>query len=137
MGFEQVDLFGFSMGGMIAQEIALMEPQFVRKMIIAGTGPMAAWWIEREGHSAEQPSHVRNLRDWRSEAWSCARRICSIAWAPEPRAPEANCVLVPLSGSSIEHAYCPTGCTSFDASTLNQSSVPTNRSVAIGTNGAS
>src|SRR5436190_16100556 len=27
MGFEEVDLFGFSMGGMIAQEIALMEPQ--------------------------------------------------------------------------------------------------------------
>ena len=42
MGFEQVDLFGFSMGGMIAQEIALMEPQLVRKMIIAGTGPPAA-----------------------------------------------------------------------------------------------
>ncbi|MFL5618483.1 MAG: alpha/beta fold hydrolase [Gemmatimonadaceae bacterium] len=39
MGFEQVDLFGFSMGGMIAQEIALMESQLVRKMIIAGTGP--------------------------------------------------------------------------------------------------
>ena len=30
MGFEHVDLFGFSMGGMIAQEIALMEPQLVR-----------------------------------------------------------------------------------------------------------
>jgi pimeloyl-ACP methyl ester carboxylesterase len=39
MGLKQVDLFGFSMGGMIAQEIALMEPQLVRKMIIAGTGP--------------------------------------------------------------------------------------------------
>ena len=39
MGFAQVDFFGFSMGGMIAQEIALMEPQLVRKMIIAGTGP--------------------------------------------------------------------------------------------------
>jgi pimeloyl-ACP methyl ester carboxylesterase len=26
MGVEQVDLFGFSMGGMIAQEIVLMEP---------------------------------------------------------------------------------------------------------------
>jgi pimeloyl-ACP methyl ester carboxylesterase len=38
MGFAQVDLFGFSMGGMIAQEIVLMEPQLVRKMIIAGTG---------------------------------------------------------------------------------------------------
>jgi pimeloyl-ACP methyl ester carboxylesterase len=42
MGFEQVDLFGFSMGGMISQEIVLMEPQLVRKMIIARTGPPAA-----------------------------------------------------------------------------------------------
>jgi pimeloyl-ACP methyl ester carboxylesterase len=39
MSFEHVDLFGFSMGGMIAQEIAQMEPQLVRRMIIAGTGP--------------------------------------------------------------------------------------------------
>lgn len=39
MGFEQVDLFGFSMGGMIAQEIVLMAPQLVRRMIVTGTGP--------------------------------------------------------------------------------------------------
>lgn len=38
-GFKQVDLFGFSMGGMIAQEIVAKEPQLVRKMILAGTGP--------------------------------------------------------------------------------------------------
>jgi pimeloyl-ACP methyl ester carboxylesterase len=38
-GFQKVDLFGFSMGGMIAQEIVMMEPQLIRKMIIAGTGP--------------------------------------------------------------------------------------------------
>jgi len=38
-GFEQVDLFGFSMGGMIAQEIVLKAPQLVRKMVLAGTGP--------------------------------------------------------------------------------------------------
>lgn len=38
-GFQQVDLFGFSMGGMIAQEVVLKEPQLVRKMILAGTGP--------------------------------------------------------------------------------------------------
>jgi pimeloyl-ACP methyl ester carboxylesterase len=37
--FKQVDLLGFSMGGMVAQEIVLKEPQLVRKMIIAGTGP--------------------------------------------------------------------------------------------------
>jgi pimeloyl-ACP methyl ester carboxylesterase len=39
LGYRQVDLFGFSMGGMISQEIVLKEPQLVRKMILAGTGP--------------------------------------------------------------------------------------------------
>ena len=38
-GFRQVDLFGFSLGGMVAQEIVLKDPQLVRKMILAGTGP--------------------------------------------------------------------------------------------------
>ena len=42
LGFDQVDLFGFSMGGMIAQVIAQEEPQLVRKMILAGTGPAGA-----------------------------------------------------------------------------------------------
>ena len=41
LGFDQVDLFGFSMGGMIAQVIA-QQPQLVRKMILAGTGPVGA-----------------------------------------------------------------------------------------------
>ena len=39
LGFDRVDLFGFSMGGMIAQVIAQEEPRLVRKMILAGTGP--------------------------------------------------------------------------------------------------
>jgi pimeloyl-ACP methyl ester carboxylesterase len=47
LGFEQVDLFGFSMGGMIAQVIAQEEPQLVRKMIIAGTGPAGGEGIEK------------------------------------------------------------------------------------------
>ena len=39
LGLERVDLFGFSLGGMVAQVIALEEPQLVRRMILAGTGP--------------------------------------------------------------------------------------------------
>ena len=39
LGLEQVDLVGFSMGGMIAQVIAQDQPQLVRKLILAGTGP--------------------------------------------------------------------------------------------------
>jgi pimeloyl-ACP methyl ester carboxylesterase len=39
LGLEQVDLLGFSMGGMIAQVVAAKEPRLVRKLILAGTGP--------------------------------------------------------------------------------------------------
>jgi pimeloyl-ACP methyl ester carboxylesterase len=39
LGFDQVDLHGFSMGGMIAQVIAQEEPELVRKLILTGTGP--------------------------------------------------------------------------------------------------
>ena len=41
LGFDQVDLHGFSMGGMIAQVIARDEPELVRKLILTGTGPAA------------------------------------------------------------------------------------------------
>jgi pimeloyl-ACP methyl ester carboxylesterase len=47
LGFDRVDLFGFSMGGMIAQVIAQQEPRLVRKMIIAGTGPAGGEGIEK------------------------------------------------------------------------------------------
>ncbi|HEY6636989.1 MAG TPA: alpha/beta hydrolase [Solirubrobacterales bacterium] len=47
LGLDQVDLFGFSMGGMIAQVIAQEEPQLVRKMIIAGTGPAGGEGIDK------------------------------------------------------------------------------------------
>jgi pimeloyl-ACP methyl ester carboxylesterase len=39
LGLEQVDILSFSMGGMIAQVIARTEPQLIRRLILAGTGP--------------------------------------------------------------------------------------------------
>ena len=39
LGYEKVDLVGFSLGGFISQEILLQEPQLVRKAILTGTGP--------------------------------------------------------------------------------------------------
>lgn len=47
LGLDQVDLFGFSMGGMIAQVIAQREPGLVRKMILAGTGPAGGDGIDK------------------------------------------------------------------------------------------
>ena len=37
----QVDLLGYSLGGMIAQEIALLRPRMVRRLVLAGTGPLS------------------------------------------------------------------------------------------------
>ena len=42
----RVDLFGFSLGGFVAQEIALTAPERVRKLILAGTGPKGAPGME-------------------------------------------------------------------------------------------
>lgn len=39
LGYKQVDLLGFSVGGFIAQEVAIGHPSLVRKLILAGTGP--------------------------------------------------------------------------------------------------
>src|SRR5271154_6324802 len=39
LGLERVDLLGFSLGGMVAQEIALARPSLVRKMLLVGTAP--------------------------------------------------------------------------------------------------
>jgi pimeloyl-ACP methyl ester carboxylesterase len=47
LGFDQVDLFGFSLGGMIAQVIAREEPRLVGKMILAGTGPAGGDGIDK------------------------------------------------------------------------------------------
>src|SRR5215218_8064290 len=47
LGVDRVDLFGFSMGGMIAQVIAQRQPRLVRKMILAGTGPAGGEGIEK------------------------------------------------------------------------------------------
>ena len=42
MGFEQVDLLGFSIGSFVAQEIALSRPDVVRRMILASSAPEGA-----------------------------------------------------------------------------------------------
>ena len=39
LGLEHIDLFGFSMGGYVAQQIAVDRPELVRRLILVGTGP--------------------------------------------------------------------------------------------------
>ncbi|MGW7998557.1 alpha/beta fold hydrolase [Staphylococcus xylosus] len=39
LGYQQVDILGFSIGGMVAQSLAIHHPDLVRKLILSGTGP--------------------------------------------------------------------------------------------------
>ncbi|WP_431816565.1 alpha/beta fold hydrolase [Gordonia jacobaea] len=39
LGLTHIDLLGFSLGGFVAQEFALMRPHQVRRLVLAGTGP--------------------------------------------------------------------------------------------------
>jgi pimeloyl-ACP methyl ester carboxylesterase len=49
LGFTQVDVFGFSLGGFVAQDLVLKAPGLVRKLILAGTGPAGGSGIDRVG----------------------------------------------------------------------------------------
>jgi pimeloyl-ACP methyl ester carboxylesterase len=39
LGFDRIDVFSFSMGGMIAQDLVVKHPELVRKLVLTGTGP--------------------------------------------------------------------------------------------------
>src|SRR6476661_3228658 len=46
LGLNKADVLGFSIGGMVAQEIALQAPDLVRKLILVGTGPRGGQGME-------------------------------------------------------------------------------------------
>lgn len=54
LGLTKIDLLGFSMGGMVAQQITLDRPELVNKLILLGTAP-------RGGHDIE---------DFSPEVWA-------------------------------------------------------------------
>ena len=39
LGHDTIDVFSFSMGGMIAQDLVVQHPELVRKLVLTGTGP--------------------------------------------------------------------------------------------------
>lgn len=47
LGFDQVDIFSFSLGGMIAQALVIKYPTLVRKLVLTGTGPAGGAGIDK------------------------------------------------------------------------------------------
>jgi pimeloyl-ACP methyl ester carboxylesterase len=66
LGLTKVDVLGFSIGGFVAQEIALQAPGLVRRLVLVGTGPrggegMATLTPEAQqifGAAYDQPDHL-------------------------------------------------------------------------------
>jgi pimeloyl-ACP methyl ester carboxylesterase len=66
LGLTKVDVLGFSIGGFIAQEIALHAPDLVRRLVLVGTGPrggegMATLTPEAQkifGATYDDPDHL-------------------------------------------------------------------------------
>ena len=64
LGLTQVDLLGFSLGGMVAQQAALDRPSLVRKMLLVGTAPEAARIsCTSRSRSSNGFSRIRTSRD--------------------------------------------------------------------------
>lgn len=69
LGTERIDIFGFSMGGQVAQQIALDRPGLVRKLILVGTGP-------RGGNGME------GLSDYAIELFNTEHEPHDLMWLP-------------------------------------------------------
>jgi pimeloyl-ACP methyl ester carboxylesterase len=62
----EVDVFGFSIGGFVAQEVALQRPHLVRRLILAGTGPqggreMHGWVDEARAHAMKDVQGAEDI----------------------------------------------------------------------------
>jgi pimeloyl-ACP methyl ester carboxylesterase len=47
LGYDKIDIFSFSMGGMIAQDLVVAHPGLVRKLVLTGTGPRGGKNIDK------------------------------------------------------------------------------------------
>jgi len=106
VGLTQVDVLGFSLGGLVAQELALAEPELVRRLILLGTGPrsgegMASLTPEAQkifGATYDEPDHLwLNVFFARSEKSQAAGReyLKRFRFRTEDRDPEVSDKVAP------------------------------------------
>lgn len=64
LGHSTIDLMSFSLGGIMAQDMALKEPGLVRKLILTGAGPAGGEGISKVG-SVSWPLILKGLMTFR------------------------------------------------------------------------
>jgi pimeloyl-ACP methyl ester carboxylesterase len=58
LGLKQIDLLGFSIGGMVAQQIVIDRPELIRKLILIGTAPRNMDAGNGEGHITPETASI-------------------------------------------------------------------------------
>jgi pimeloyl-ACP methyl ester carboxylesterase len=112
LGMEKVDVLGFSLGGMVAQEIAVQAPALVRKLVLVGTGPrggegMATLTPEAQeifGATYTAPEHVwLNVHFTQSESSQAAGRefLKRFGLRKNDRDPEVNETVAPAQIAAL------------------------------------
>jgi pimeloyl-ACP methyl ester carboxylesterase len=71
LGLDSCDVLGFSLGGMVAQQMALERPSIFRRMILVGTAPRGGDDIMH----LEKPSLARHLGDPTLEGYAVLQKI--------------------------------------------------------------
>jgi pimeloyl-ACP methyl ester carboxylesterase len=64
LGHATIDLMGFSLGGMVAQDVVLKAPDLVRNLILTGTGPAGGEGIAKVG-AVSWPLIIKGLLTFR------------------------------------------------------------------------
>ena len=84
LGLHQLDLLGFSLGGFVAQDIVLKEPDPIRKVILTGTGPAGGEGIDNVG-SVSWPLIIKGMLTFGTRnSISSSPRLRMAAGLPRP-----------------------------------------------------
>ena len=108
LGVDAVDVLGFSLGGMVAQQIAQDHPLIVRRMILVGTAPRGGEDIMH----LEKPGLASHLADPKLQGYEVLQKLF---FAPTESSQKAGAAFVqrltqrredrePLSGPAVAQA---------------------------------
>jgi len=71
LGLDSCDVLGFSLGGMVAQQLVLERPRIFRRLILVGTAPRGGEDIMH----LEKPSLAKHLQDPSNKGYSILQKI--------------------------------------------------------------
>ena len=71
LGVETCDVLGFSLGGVIAQQMAQDRPSIIRRMILVGTAPRGG----EDVMHLEKPSLAKRIQDPQNRGYSVLQKI--------------------------------------------------------------